>query len=218
MHPRIAAMYARYDEGASLREVGREFGLTGERVRQLFAQHGLATRSRLEAKALGRAEREAARSAQREEKRKRRRPVADWIEKKYSDEELLQILRDANDALGGILTASAYNEFAKDKNFPDGRPWPTHQTHFHRFGSWREALLAAGLSANPSSAIAGQRLFDRGHCIDAIRHAYRELDAVPSISEYESIARAFHGALPSAATIRTRCGSWTRALRMAELS
>lgn len=210
-------MYAKYDNGASLREVGEEFGLTGERVRQLFARNGLKTRSRLEAKAHLKAAREAALQAEREEMRKRRRTSADWIEKKYSDVELLQILRDASDAIGGVLTTSGYDQFAKGRSFIDGRPWPTHQTPFNRFGSWRKALLAAGLAANPSSPIAGQRIFDPNHCIDAIRHVHRQVGAVPTFSEYESIARASNGAFPSGATVRNRCGSWTEALRMAEL-
>jgi hypothetical protein len=116
------------------------------------------------------------------------------------------------------LTTSGYNQFARDRSFADGRPWPTYQTHFHRFGSWRGALLAAGLSANPSSAMAGQRIFDKSHCIDAIRHVRREVGAVPTASEYESMARASSGALPSLATVRTRCGSWSEALRMAGLA
>lgn len=217
MDPRARDMHAAYEEGSSLREVGRRFGVSAERVRQLFASNGLRTRSRDEARALKRAAREAALKAKREEKRKRRRAPAEWIEKKYSEEELLQTLSEASDVLGGILTTSGYNEHAKGRRFPDGRPWPTHQTHFHRFGSWRAALHAAGLSANPSSAIAGQRIFETGHCIDAIRHVSREVGAVPTISEYEAAARASNGALPSAATVRNRCGSWSGAVRMAEL-
>lgn len=210
-------MHAKYEDGASLREVGREFDLTAERVRQLFVQNGLKTRSRLEVNAGKKAAREALLKREREDRRKRRRSPVDWIEKKYSDAELLQTLKEANDAIGGVLTTNDYSEFAKGRTFADGRVWPTHQTHFHRFGSWREALLAAGLAANPSSAIAGQRLFDPSHCIDAIRHVQRDLGVVPTISTYEKAARASNGALPSAATVRNRCGSWSAALRMAEL-
>jgi Homing endonuclease associated repeat len=212
MEPRVADMHAKYSEGASLREVGEEHGLSGERVRQLFVRNGLKTRSPDEV----RAAQKVARKAAREKKRKGRRSTADWIEKKYSDAELLEILQEANRAVGGVLTVHRYDRLAKQRNLADGRPWPTHQTHFHRFGSWRQALLAAGLTANPSSAIAGQRLFDVGHCIDAIRHVAREVGAQPTVSEYESIARASNGALPSAATVRNRCGSWGEALRQAE--
>lgn len=146
------------------------------------------------------------------------RHPSDWVGKRYTDEELLDVLRKTSEALGGILTTHAYNEYAEGRAFSDGRPWPSHQTHFHRFGSWRQSLLAAGLAANPSSAIAGQRIFDRGQCIDAVRHAERELGHRPSLKQYEALARGSNGGLPSAATVRHRCGSWSAALRLASAS
>lgn len=39
-------MYERYESGLSLAQVGREFDLTRERVRQIFKEAGLATRGR----------------------------------------------------------------------------------------------------------------------------------------------------------------------------
>jgi hypothetical protein len=138
--------------------------------------------------------------------------------KKYSDEELLRILKEANIALGGVLTTSAYDQLSKGRYLDDGRPWPTHQTHFHRFGSWRVALHAAGLMANPSSPIAGQRLFEQSHCVDAVRHVQRELGTAPTIRSYEAVVRTTNGALPSVATVRNRCGSWRKALQLAGLA
>jgi DNA-directed RNA polymerase sigma subunit (sigma70/sigma32) len=41
---RARTMYARYLEGLTMAEVGREFGISGERVRQLFALAGLPSR------------------------------------------------------------------------------------------------------------------------------------------------------------------------------
>jgi Homing endonuclease associated repeat len=149
------------------------------------------------------------------EGQKESRHPSSWIAKKYTDEELLQILRETSEALGGVLTTHAYDEYAEGRTFSDGRPWPSHQTHFHRFGSWRRSLLSAGLAANPSSAISGQRLFDRGQCIDAVRHVGRKLGGKPSLRQYETFARKSNGGLPSAATVRNRCGSWSDALRLA---
>jgi hypothetical protein len=153
----------------------------------------------------------------RADKRRRTPAKIDWIEKKYSEGELIETLREASEAIGGVLTTSRYNDYARGRSFPDGRPWPTHQTHSHRFGSWRDSLLTAGLPANPSSAIAGQRIFDQAHCIDAIRHVHRQLGEVPSINDYERAARASQGGLPSAATVRNRCGSWSQAVDLAEI-
>lgn len=214
MERRVEKMHALYRAGRSLRAVGEEFGISGERVRQLFRDNGLKTRNRRESQTLlwERYEKKPA-----ERKSSAQRKPSEWIEKKYNDEELLHTLRETSEAIGGILTTSAYNDFAKVQRFPDGRQWPSHQTHFQRFGSWREALLTAGLAANPSSAISGQRIFGKGQCIDAVRHAQRELDEVPTLNQYEALARRSNGALPSAATIRNRCGSWSKAVELARV-
>jgi hypothetical protein len=45
---RVPKMYELYQRGFTLHEVGEEFGLSRERVRQLFGRAGLQTRSRLE--------------------------------------------------------------------------------------------------------------------------------------------------------------------------
>jgi hypothetical protein len=46
---RVQEMYALYQDGATLNKVGERYGVTRERVRQLFNKAGLATRSRREA-------------------------------------------------------------------------------------------------------------------------------------------------------------------------
>jgi hypothetical protein len=131
---------------------------------------------------------------------------------KYTNEEILECLRTANVELGGVLTTSEYTRFARTHKFPDGRPWPMHQTSVLRFGSWRAALQRAGLEANPPSAIAGQRLFTREHCVDAILEVEREFGHPPTAAEYERTAAASNGVLPSLATVRHRCGGWQAAL------
>lgn len=212
MDHRVEEMHALYQAGGSLRAVGAEFGVSAERVRQLFRENGLGTRSRNEGKALLKRQREKRKD---DKVRKTSRQPSAWISKRYTDDELLAVLRETSEALGGVLTTHAYNEYAEGRTFIDGRPWPSHQTHFHRFGSWRKSLLSAGLAANPSSAISGQRIFDRGQCIDAVRHVSRELGHPPSLKQYETLARQSNGGLPSAATVRNRCGSWSAAVRLA---
>jgi hypothetical protein len=134
---------------------------------------------------------------------------------KYTDEDVLSCLREANAALGGVLTTAAYDAYARGRTLPEGRPWPTHQTAHLRFGSWRAALERAGLPANASSPIAGRRLFTDGHCIDAILEAERALGHLPTVAEYERYAAEMAGVLPSSATVRNRFGSWRRALEAA---
>src|SRR5437588_8758508 len=133
----------------------------------------------------------------------------------FSDAELLDFLRQASRGVGGILTTMDYNRYADARTTEDGRLWPGHQTPSLRFGSWRKALTAAGLGANPSSAIAGQRLFEAEHCIDAVRSLARDLRRIPTAREYEEYAAESSGGLPSLGTLRNRCGSWRVALRAA---
>jgi hypothetical protein len=135
--------------------------------------------------------------------------------KKYTDAELISCLRGASATLGGVLTTADYDSLARGSRFRDGRPRPTHQTHAHRFGSWRAALDAADLRANPPTPIAGKRLFESSHCIDAIRHVARQLGSTPTLREYEQFATRSGGGLPSSATIRNRLGSWSGALQAA---
>jgi hypothetical protein len=235
-----------YEDGATLEEVGRAFGISRERVRQIFRDHELPVRSVKDAHALQRA-RQSRTYANRIKDRFRdlrdvdavaqelhlpRSLVAEIVDgaftvaerrktkparKKYSDEELIEFLQAASTALGGVLSAHGYTNYARGQRTPDGRPWPTHQTHALRFGSWREAVKAAGLAANPSSPIAGQAIFEEGHCIDALRAAARALGRAPTADEYEEFARASNGALPSQATLRHRLGRWYQALERAGL-
>lgn len=136
-------------------------------------------------------------------------------QKRYTDQELLECIETASKRLGGVLTTNAYTEFIRGRSLSDGRPWPSHQCMHLRFGSWRAALHRAGLRANPASAIAGQRLFEAGHCIDAIRHVAREVGHSPTAAEYDLRARASDGGLPSLPTVRHRLGGWLNALRAA---
>ncbi len=246
---RAAAMYRFYAAGATLEDVGARFGLSRERVRQIFSAQGWKIRSVSEVAALHRAAeialapdiielyaqlddvrqvadrlgvsqvvaRDVLSAAEFEnpEPASTRRRKHGNSGKRYSDEELLRCLTDASKKLGGVLTTSAYGEFIRGRSLPDGRPWPTHQALQLRFGSWRDALCRAGLLANPSSPIAGQRIFETGHCIDAIRHVARELGHAPSANEYDRAARASSRGLPSLATVRNRCGGWLEALRAA---
>lgn len=247
---RVRRMRKLYDTGATLEEVARQFGVSRERVRQIFTKHGLHTRSLTETNALrrqvlldGHRERifelidEGATARQvvtrldipmrivqdileTDPSRKRlvafqRTAKARPSHPKYSDEEIIECLRAANVELGGVLTTADYTAFARTRKLADGRHWPLHQTPANRFGSWRAALQKAGLQANPPSAVAGQRIFTREHCIDAILEVERDLAHPPTAAEYERAAAASGGALPSLATLRQRCGGWQHALLLA---
>jgi hypothetical protein len=245
---RAKQIVQRYADGATLEEVGREFKLTRERIRQIIVLSGnnvgelrkqaqkrrrrsLLRRSRplIEEKlSEGHTPREVARAlrlpldivsrvdrANPEFSRTRRTRRRLAPSPKYSNEEVLECLRQANNLVGGVLSTSAYSRVARERHFADCRPWPTNQTSILRFGSWRSALREAGLAHNPSTPITGKRLFEPSHCIDAILEAERALGHLPTVREYEQFSRAMGGALPSAATVRHRLGRWPDALREA---
>lgn len=239
---RARRMYELYANGATLETVGQRYGVTRERVRQIFRDADLPTISLAERRRRESEQRGGEIVAKFRELRDRR-GVADALclpkaavddvlrqrlpaaemrkrpryDKKYSNDELIAMLREASEALGGVLTKEDFECYACGKTLGDGRAWPTGQTHMHRFGGWRKSLEAAGLRANPSSAIAGQTLFNEGQCVDALRHLARELGKAPTVAEYDNHARETHGALPSVATIRNRCGRWYEALAKAGL-
>jgi Homing endonuclease associated repeat/Sigma-70, region 4 len=139
--------------------------------------------------------------------------AAKW---RYSNEELIAFLGEAGAALGGTLSQKAYDAFARGRRTSDGRPWPTQQTAGKRFGSWRCAVQAAGLDAYPSSGIGLRERFSREQCVDAVRLVDERLERCPSSNEYECCARE-SAELPSLATLRVRCGSWSEAVRLAGL-
>lgn len=246
---RVLDMVELYDTGATLEEVGNAFGVTRERIRQLFLAHDVPVRSIGETHALRREQladdrrneiyelvdsglapnqiaarlkvsRQLVRDVIADDPNRSRlaafrRNAKIRSRPRYSDEEIIECLRTANVELGGILTTADYTDYARTRKLPDGRPWPLSQTPGLRFGSWREALLKAGLEANPPSAVAGQRLFTREHCVDAILEVERELGHPPTAAEYERAAVASRGFLPSLATVRNRCGGWQTALALA---
>jgi len=248
---RIAAMAALRVDGMTLAEVGAEFGLTRERVRQLLVKGGYepgriknlaaakrrrrlaaalqnelnahgpairrllldgeslsttATRLGVSPRAIGAIDQELGGLA--------RATRARYLPK-YTDAEVLDCLREANKLVGGILSGHDYDTVADGRNLADGREWPGRQTAILRFGSWRDALLAAGLPHNTSSGVRGRRLFEREHCIDAILEVTRAVGRLPSPTQYDAYAQKMSGVLPSVSTIRHRLGGWTEALRAA---
>jgi len=246
---RAAAMFAAYSTGATLQEVGEQYGISRERVRQILKANDYPVRSVKETAALHRAGEHAmaaqietlhrqlgdprevanrlgvtyatvqeilrAQEAATPQPASTRRRKLGRTQNRYTDEELLECIETASKKLGGVLTAKAYTAFIRGRSLSDGRPWPGHQCMQLRFGSWRATLHRAGLRANPASAIAGQRLFEAGHCVDAIRHVAREVGHSPTAAEYDLWARASEGGLPSLPTVRNRLGGWLNALRAA---
>lgn len=259
---RAREMYEIYQAGATLEEVGAKHGgLTRERVRQIFKDADLPTRSRGQANQLKRQagehylaeHRESIIQAFRQTRdlaaiaREHELPtntLRDMLKTalprheycaltykpstpKYTQDELLDFLRTA-DSYGrtddegtpggnpnGILTIPRYTEFANARHTADGRRWPTYQTYRNRFGSWPQALHAAGIPANPPRRRWSGKRIDRDECLAAILTVQQKLGKTPTEAEYNKYARQTKGTLPSAATIRNHCGGWIGALQIA---
>lgn len=236
-------MHALYIGGMTLEQCAKRYGITRERVRQVFKKAGLPKRTPEQNRALRRLDAPAAERAVQLYRRTgdidavarelgvRRDAAREAIHQalpqhsvfrpahaskpRFTDEELLDLLREVSANVGGVISVSDYNTYAADRTTPDGRPWPTHQTAQKRFGSWRDALVRAGLAANPSSPIRGQRIFEAVHCIDAIRQLARDIGEVPTAREYEEFAAKSGGSVPSLSIVRLRCGSWHLACKAA---
>ena len=128
------AAHAMYEAGATLEEVGRAFGISRERVRQIFRDHGLPVRSVKDSSALHRARQSRQYSSLIKDRFREvcdvgvvahelqlpKTLVAEIVEnaftpaerrkpknarKKYSHDELIEFLRAASAALGGVLSA-----------------------------------------------------------------------------------------------------------------
>lgn len=250
-NPRVLAMYQSYERGATLVEIGDDFGITRERVRQLFKKAGLQTRTVSAAAAL----KQAANLQRADEIVERFRDLKDSVAvaseldipknivtsvlrerlspgeyrgltastkvgsaKRFTDRELIEFLIEANRELGGTLTGTAFNVLARSRHTADGRAWPSKQTYFLRFGSWRKALITAQLDANPSSAVAGRGRYGPQRCAAALREAHLSLGKVPTRADYERwYSNGQEGRQPSPSTVIKRCGTWRDALRLAEL-
>lgn len=125
--------------------------------------------------------------------------------KRYTDREILDAVRAAGAILGrppGIGTYGKLRRF--------NPAWPACVTVAHRFGSWRNALVAAGFG---KSGPHGPMISDA-----SIFSALREAAAagVFSCAAYNRFAR--ERGLPCLATVCKRFGSWEKAWLAAGLS
>ncbi|WP_339391996.1 homing endonuclease associated repeat-containing protein [Brevibacterium metallidurans] len=95
---------------------------------------------------------------------------------------------------------------------------PTSQTAVQRFGSWNDALTAAGLATSSVGRAKGQLRFDADAYDAAIAAFVADCESrgVPATyKEYGSYAGEHKGDVPSAAAVRKFYGSWNTALTSA---
>ncbi|WP_262777480.1 homing endonuclease associated repeat-containing protein [Brevibacterium permense] len=92
---------------------------------------------------------------------------------------------------------------------------PTSQTAVQRFGSWNEALKAAGLATNKIGRAKGQLRFDAAAYDRAIAEFLADCESRGTATTYKAYteyAAEHKGKVPSAAAVRKFYGSWNAAL------
>jgi hypothetical protein len=231
--PRNALLRQLYREGRTLEETGNQLNLTRERVRQLLEDVGLNNSGRGKRRTDWLVETEgalvretflrlrddtqvaAALGLKVNEVKSvvdelvphagvlRARPQA--YQPNYADDELIASLRAAAEELSSPLSHDDYNGWAAQHPMSDGRPRPSHQTVGLRWGSWRAALMQAGLPARPRGGPTSA--LSRRAVIAAVVHSWRDLDKAPTTAEYERWA-AGHPDRPSLASARKFVDGW----------
>lgn len=126
--------------------------------------------------------------------------------KRFTDEAMLGALQVVALRLGRSPTQSEWERL---------KARPTSTIYYERFGSWTDALHAAGLEATHYQPHV---LIDRATCLASLRLAERFLGRRPKTSDYRHDAplRAAlrEAELPTASsTIKVHCGSWSAALK-----
>jgi predicted DNA-binding protein YlxM (UPF0122 family) len=128
--------------------------------------------------------------------------------RKYSDEQILDFLREAASATPGMLSVIKYNRYAAE------RGWCDSQTPTIRFGSWSKALEAAGVPSRTRQPWLGKPKYSDQQILDHMRRVRYIVGRPPTVAEYDTHRLESH---PPSATIRRRFGnSWIAALQELE--
>jgi hypothetical protein len=124
----------------------------------------------------------------------------------FSDAQLLDALRTAAAELGEPLTNTDYDAWQRGR---DDAASPALLVR--RFGTWRAACEAAGLSANATRSTT--RRWSEEDLVAAVAAYLATAGSTGSFADYSAWARVQEGA-PSGATLRQR-GSWAELKRRA---
>lgn len=232
---RVLEMHATYmDSDKSLREVGELYGISYERVRQLFAEYELPKRERSVAAARRDAQTQEADDRQDEiialyQELGSITDVAQAIElpiaavrdvvnayplreayrkhgevTTYTDDEIIFAIQKAAALVGEPLSRNAYQALAPDHKLP------AHYTIERHFETWYAACEAAGVE---TFAQRGPRdsSIQREDCSVALIACAAEIGHVPSYSEYNRWASGNDEA-PSGSTVRKKFPNWKSAV------
>lgn len=123
---------------------------------------------------------------------------------KYSDEQIIEALRNVHRQYG---VATSHPGGTYDQARWDDPAMPSHSTVMLRFGSWGDALEAAGLTRNPSRPY--QTRFHSEDAIRAVRACRDELGLgrAPTQGEYDDWSRGLVD-YPCTTTVYRLLGGW----------
>lgn len=189
---RNALIVDRYRSGETLEAIGNDYGLSRERIRQIVRKHGVETYNRSvlayrtwvdsngeQVNATFSATRSinATCAAHPEVPaawvRRLLRPRAhesvhgrSAVAKVWTDNEIFAALRSAS--INGVVTTTGYARWRRSGATVEGRTPPTTSLITWRFGSWKQAAQAAGLSIGRTSRPHYERQWTREDALTAV--------------------------------------------------
>lgn len=205
-------MYDRYLLGATLQELGDEYGMTREGVRQRFVRHGLPLLRRSER--IAELDPPAASAPRRGLARTRHFAGRRAVARAYTNEDLLVALQEVARKIGRDTVSNVDYQRASDAD----PSLPSRTLYTQRFRSWNRALQLAGLKPGRVLRRHYNRMSDED-CIGAVLRVAEIVGWLPSTTEYER-TRKEHPELnaPSMATLRNRFGNWLTVIERASVA
>lgn len=232
---RRASISHMYEKGATLQQVGDKFGISRERVRQVVKDAGtnrgaggtsqmkrerviaaididqvlVLYRSGLNVRKIAKRMRKPINCIQTVldkhsdplDKRRRQSISGRGNAQTFTDEEAIAAIQEAARMNGSSsLGYVRYDRLAVEHG------WPRAQIVMIRFGTWGEAVTAAGLTPNKSVSWLGKRSYTDADIQTALHRVATQVGHPPTYDEYRTHAGAKE---PSCGTIRRRFrNSW----------
>ncbi len=123
---------------------------------------------------------------------------------RYSNEQLLQALREAAVITGQPMSTGGYERVQREQGLP------TWLAVVHRFGTWNAACAAAGLKVNTQTS-GRAATWDDVNTAEAVAEFLADPEAAgQSFAAYAAWAKGRDG-VPSGQTVRNVFGGWNAA-------
>jgi hypothetical protein len=137
----------------------------------------------------------------------------------FTDDALLEAVRNAASVTSDDLTISAYEQWRENERDGNSEAPPTYTTIHRRFGGFPQAMKAAGL--RPSRRRRRSTLWTEDQLAEAVQQAVRAWSGtcltVSRYSEWRTrrLASSPNRHVPSVTSIVRHFGSWLRAIEVA---